>query len=371
MSNSTKILLRVTGIMVASTVGVGIFALPFAFQAGGWFTGTLFLFAVTLFLVFAHSIHWDVLQKTGERQYLLGLVGRYCGKTAEFFGFFVIIGGLILALSAHLILGADFLGLLFPAIAPWTFVIFWILTSFPLFIRMKNLALSESLEAIFILSIIAFVFFKGLYGGVFPSILAVVPQGIFLPFSIILFALAGWSGLDSAFRYAHDAKIDLHKAKRAALWGTVLAAFCYALFVVGIWMVAEKITPDAISGLANLPRVETGVFLVLGLFALWASYIPISLEIKNSLSKDLKLSKLTGFSVALCVPALFALLGAKNFIGIVGLVGGVFLAFQYLLILVVGRRALPLVSSRRIVSDVVSVAFVLVAIYEIYHFVVG
>ena len=72
----------------------------------------------------------------------------------------------------------------------------------------------------------------------------------------------------------------------------------------------------------------------------------------------------------LFVPLILIWLGFNNFLETVGLVGGVFLAFQYLLIVLVSRKVLALKGFKRIVSDLVILIFALAIVYEIYYFVI-
>jgi hypothetical protein len=62
--------------------------------------------------------------------------------------------------------------------------------------------------------------------------------------------------------------------------------------------------------------------------------------------------------------------GFNQFAVVLGLAGGCFIALQYLLILLVGRRALALSTVQKLFLDLISVVFVLAAVYEVGTFVV-
>ena len=70
------------------------------------------------------------------------------------------------------------------------------------------------------------------------------------------------------------------------------------------------------------------------------------------------------------VPLIVVLSGFNQFIVVLALAGGCFIALQYLLILAVGRRALALSSFQKILLDIVMAVFVVVIVYEAYGFVV-
>jgi hypothetical protein len=109
---------------------------------------------------------------------------------------------------------------------------------------------------------------------------------------------------------------------------------------------------------------------ILGLIAVGTVYLPISREIRNSLEKDLHWNKFLARGIVLFLPLAFVALGFNNFLAIVGLVGGVFVGLQYLLIISVGRRALVLGRVRKFFLDLVAAVFVIAAVYQVWTFVV-
>ena len=52
------------------------------------------------------------------------------------------------------------------------------------------------------------------------------------------------------------------------------------------------------------------------------------------------------------------------------LAGGIFIGTQYLLIIFVGRHALSLSRSEKLLLDVLALVFISAAVYEIYTFIV-
>jgi hypothetical protein len=98
--------------------------------------------------------------------------------------------------------------------------------------------------------------------------------------------------------------------------------------------------------------------------------MPISREIRNSLERDLGWNKSVSRTVIVFAPLLLVLAGLTNFLVIVGLVGGLFLSTQYLLIVSVGRRVLALSSTRKFFLDLTAAAFVIAAVYEVWTFVI-
>lgn len=55
------------GILAATTIGAGMFALPWVLSHVGWSTFLFLLIGLGLVIAFAEVLYWQVLQKTGER----------------------------------------------------------------------------------------------------------------------------------------------------------------------------------------------------------------------------------------------------------------------------------------------------------------
>ncbi len=366
-----KDFLKIAAIIAAATVGDGVFALPFIFYKSGWLLGLLYLAFLATIVIVAHVIYLRVLEQEDEKERLLGLVKIYFGKWGFGIGFFAIVAGLLLAIVAFLVLGGRFVSLLLPSIPPlYALIAFWAFTTIPILLRDRRVVKLELLGIICTSVIIVFVFVFAWphvgFGGIEPM----NPGNAFLPFGVILFSLAGWTGVEPAYE---TRKKDGSWGKSPAAMlaaGTVFAVILYALFVMGILGSAATVTPDTLSGLTNWPMWQRSFLAILGFLAVWTIYMPTSREIKNSLERDLGWNPIATRLLILFLPLTLVLAGFNNFIVVVGLVGGFFLSLQYLFIVLVGRRALALSSWKKLSMDLLALVFTLAAVYEVYYFVV-
>jgi amino acid permease len=365
--------MRTAAIVAAATVGDGVFALPFVFMQSGWLVGLFYLVVLGIFVSAAHVVYLKTLEKIGEKERLLGLAKKYFGSGGFWVGFVAIVLGLLLTLVAYLILGAQFVRLAIPSVPPlWALVIFWILTSLPVFLSDRRVVSLELAGIVCTSAIIIFIFVSAwpniTFAGV-PAVNAASAANLFLPFGAILFALAGWTSIEPAYesRKRFGAASD---PWRALAFGTFFVALLYALFVAGILGSAPAVAPDTVSGLAAWPVWKKELLAVFGFLAIATVYMPISREIRNALEKDLRWGKPASRALILLLPVALVLLGLNNFLVVVGLVGGLFISLQYLLIVSVGRRALVLSRVKRIALDLVAAVFVVAAVYEVWTFVV-
>ncbi len=358
--------------MAATTIGAGIFSLPYIFQASGWPLAIFFLFALSAAVHFSQFLYLKSLAAEGGRRRLLGMVGEYYGPVGRQFGLVVIVGGLVLTLVVYLVLAGSFLSLFAPGwILPGTFI-FWLTASLIIIFQLRRLVVSEVLGSMFLLAVVAWIFLAG-SGGLTADKFHLLPSSAsawILPFAPILFALAGWTAVEPIYEYAKKRGLSLRECGSAMAAGTFGSALAYALFVLGITGASVLVTPDTVSGLSGSGLLFLLPIAILGVLAIWTSYVPIGLEVRRSLEVDLRWPLGWSTAVVLFLPPLLLRLGLSDFLAVIGLVGGVFLGLEYVLILIAGRRALRLRGGERAWTSLLILVFVLAAVYEIYHFVI-
>lgn len=360
--------LKGAGILAATTIGAGVFALPYLFAKAGWLTGTAYLLFLGLLLGWVHRLYLQALAQAGGKKRLLAFLREE--QSDWLFGLSVIavVGGLVLTLVVYLVLGVEFTLILFPSLdARVAFFLFWIIGTGPIALGVRRIGSFEFLGTFLLVGIMLGLFFYGAGGirDVFRSP-AFVFDSLLLPFGAVLFSLAGWTALEPLYA-THGGSPAFQKRLFMSLWlGTAIVVASYLLFIGGVLGSGVPVAPDALSGFVfATPRVAR--FLsIFGLFALWTSYIPVGFEIKNLLGGDMGWSYAFPFVAA--VPPLLVVLGVDTFIEAIGIAGGVFVALQYALILFVARKKVLQPGIVRSFTFLVSVLFFLVALYEAYGF---
>jgi amino acid permease len=358
--------LNSVGIFVAATIGAGIFALPKTFELGGWALGTLYLVSLSGILIYAHYIYWLALEKRGNPS-LLGLVNSELGGWAKQIGFVSIILGLLLTLAAYLVLGGEFLQriLSFPMYA--VVLGFWAVCSLPILFNFSRFVLLEVLGSVFMVAVIIYLFVVSPEGGKFFSMDAVNFKNMFLPFGPFIAALAGWTAIEPMIKESGKSKV-LKRPLKVLVYGAFVVVVLYFIFSVAISGSSSIVSSDSISGIDLLPVSAVLLLSFLGLFAVWTSYLPIVLEIKKALHRDLKFGEAVSFMVPILLPILGVWAGLNNFFGIISFVGGVFLSIEYVLIIFASEKALGLSGWKSLLAGVCGVVFGLIAVYEITYF---
>jgi len=88
------------------------------------------------------------------------------------------------------------------------------------------------------------------------------------------------------------------------------------------------VSPDGLSGLYNAPYPLLFLAGVLGIFALWTSYFFLGVAVRDIFRYDLKLRLLPALVAVIFLPIGLYLAGLTNFLLLMGIIGGVFLAMD-------------------------------------------
>lgn len=363
-------LLASLAILVAATVGAGIFSLPFIFQRTGMFRAAFLLLILALVVAASHALYYEALQKEGTRESFLSLVKKYFGPVGSALGFFITVVGIFLALAALLAVGARFVGILFPFLgASGAVLVFWILGS--LFLTENR---REGVKVgLFATAGIAFVivFLVGLSSLVRQSsLLAPEHLGFLVAFGPILFAISGWTGVEP-IRDVLKGTAGEKKPGKLFLFGTLFVAAVYVLFAVAIVRISSPVAPDTLSGISYGMPWLTKLLAFFGALAIVAGYFPLGLEAKRSLKASLKFSTAVSDALVILLPVAIIFLTAANFLDLIGVTGGIFISVQYLLILAVSRKSLHLRGMKLCVWFLASGVFTLALLGEAYYIFFG
>lgn len=357
-------------LVIATTIGAGMFALPYAVSRIGWVPALGLLAGLACCVVYAHELYARVLIHFNEHRRLPGLARTELGNISFWPTFLVVFLGIIFSLVAYLLLAARFLHLLVPALPEdIALVLFWMAASLPLLARLRAFVRIEAMGTFVKAGLILVVaLLAGRSAAAFGNLPAFGESSFAEAYGPILFALAGWTAVAPVTEYLKK-RAGARQLRTALLLGTLASAALYICFVWGAASVGGPITEDAISGFASgnvawlLPIV-----CLLGLFAVWTPYLTAALEIKDMIVDDLRRPAVIGLVVAIFFPPALILAGLTSYFFVVSLAGGFLLSIQYLLILLIGRRVLNLRGFARFALDGAMLVFLVAALYEGRHF---
>lgn len=328
------------GVLAGGIIGAGVFSLPYMFSRSGLLVGFFYLAVAAAVYSVIHLLYADLMLRTPGEHRFVGYANLYLGRPFFYLGIVMAIIQMLFVLTIYLILSVRFTDLAVPGGSEMAkLLIFWLLGSFAIFMKLKRLALSEALVTVGIVAIILIIFGVGVVH--LPSLkdLPLIASGasLLLPLPAILFALSGRVAIPAVLSYVklkHGEARAAHKiTKRIIIWGTLLPAIVYGLFVLGTLGITPSPTDDAVTGLVGLAPVFLVLLVgLLGWLSLWSSYILVGLDVSRTLQHDLKISHFWRVTLVVFGPIVFYLAGFNNFITLISFVGGILLSIEGILI---------------------------------------
>ena len=363
MKETLKSSLLAISLLAGTIIGAGVFALPYVFKSAGILTGFFYLALATIVYICVYRMYATVIEKTPGDHRFVGYARIYLGKWTSFLTVLMAIVEMLLVLTIYLILSQSFGNLVSNfGYGTETLIIFWLIGSAWIFLGVRRIAISELAITAGFTVIILIVLWLGLPNlvGNFSGV-PLLPSRLtwFLPFAAILFSLSGRQAIPEMFRLAPAAKI-----KKLIVWGTVAPAVIYGLFVISILAISPSTSPDSVIGLiGHAPNWILIAIGAIGVLTILSSYSTIGLDIYETLELDLKIPHWLRMGIVIFIPLLLYFAGLNSFIGLISLVGGVFLALEGILIIWIWLKA----TNRRISLPVALLAFIFVMalVYEI------
>ena len=330
-------------LLVASTVGIGFFGIPYTFARAGFGVGFILFAILTVLILITNLLYGEIILRTHERHQFVGYVRLYLGRwarLANLFTFWVSVYGAFIGI---LIVNGEFLSKFLsffgyrvsPALLSTLFVVVAIGL---VYAGLKTVSHVDFVVMAVSIAIVGLIAVFGIPHLSSDNFVFSNRQAWFLPFGVILFALNAIQGVPLV-REALIGKERLYR--RALLWGTLIPAVLYIVFIVVVVGVSGANTsPSAISGLA--PKLGRGIVMVGSLFGFLTSstiFLSIITAFRMSLREDFQLRRRGDFLLPLLPGLILFLLGVRNFIEIIGLVGGIAVSIDMILLLMVYAKS--------------------------------
>lgn len=336
LNSPDKIFWLSVATLVGSTIGVGVYGLPFAFQKAGFLVGFLFLAGLGGFMLLTNLLYGEIVLRTESRHQLIGYTNKYLGGLVAKINLFTVMLGSYGALIGIIIISGGFLANIFAAwfrISPagWS-AVFVILAAIFIFRGLRAVSkIDFFMMVVFAIVVLAI----GLWGAekIRPDNFTLAMKDFwFLPFGVIMFALNGIPGVPLA-REVLTGRED--KLRGAIFAGSLIPAVFYFIFtaiVVGVS--GDSTSPDAISGL-SVP-LGAGVVLIGSLLGFMTSstiFLNIGTSLKKSFQQDFRFKHRWAWLLAVLPPYVLYFSGIRNFIDIISLVGGVAVSMEMVILI--------------------------------------
>ena len=329
-------------------IGVGLFALPYVtLKVGFWVILGYFLILGSL-VVLIHLFFGELSLKTPDFKRLPGFARTYLGNGGELIAYISTIFGILGALLAYLIVGGEFLTELLKPILGGNYLIYtlfyFIVGAFLIFFGIKAIAKVEFWGLILFFAILAAIFFRGqnfidiqnlFIGNWEPG-----SGNLFLPYGVILFSLWGATLIPEIEEMLRGRKKTILKIIPIAILIPMIVYLFFIYLILGI--TGPQTTESALTGLRNILGDGTvSLALILGLLTTFTSFITVGLTLKKVFWYDFKLNKNLAWLITCFVPLILYLAGFQGFIAVISAVGGIMLAVDGILILLMYKKVRP------------------------------
>jgi len=333
--------LLATAILVGTTIGAGIFGLPYTFAQVGFWPGLFYLLALGGVVLLLNLIYGEIILRTPGDHQLTGYGQIYLGQKGKLLASLALFISLYGALLAYLIKIGQFLALIFNLPSPVEFSLgFFFFAVVAIFFGLRAVSQIESILVALILGFILLISLVG-FNQIDWANLQMINLNLVtlaLPYGVILFALTGSAAVPEMEEILRR---QPKKLKKAIMIGTLIPLLVYlsfALLIVGIC--GSKTSDDALSSLAGfLPNWIVRVGAGLGILTMGTSFLTLGYVLREVWYRDYQLPKPIALALACFPPLVFFLAGTKNFISVLEITGALTGGLSGLLILLLYQKA--------------------------------
>lgn len=322
-------------LFVGTIIGVGLFGLPYITLQTSLLTVLIFFIVITVAMILLHHFYAEIGIHSKEIHHTPGYAGKYLGRWAKHLALVSEGVGLFGAQLAYLIVGGGFLARLFnqaeTPFEPIFIAVFFVVGSWLIWKGLKSVIETEFIMLIMLVLLVILFFIFSFFKAQASPLAVGLGGNPWLPYGVVVFSLFGLSAvpeLNLLFRGQEK------KLNRILLWGIIIAAIIYIMFVWSVLSISGGTTSEeSLSGL--LPFIPVWLFklaLLFGILTTFTSFLAIGLALKRMFFEDYNLPLSTSWFIAMGVPLLLYLIGFNNFLKAISISGSIGLTISGVII---------------------------------------
>jgi len=319
-------------------IGAGVLGIPYAVAQVGLFIGILYIIILGGIMMALNLLVGEIMVRTKGKKQLVGLAKRYLGTTGQVFMSVIIYLGLFGTLVVYIIGIGESLATIFSGGAFFWSTVFFLLGSIVIFIGLRTIKKIEFLLILGVLVIVGVIAIFSTPYVALPHITYTNWGALLFPYGVILFAFHGTTSIPEA----HSLLIHKsHILKKAFIYAMLIAMCIYAVFAV----IVVGVTGTQTTGIATIGlglAIGPSMLLFGNLFAVLAmgsSFLMVGVALRDSFVWDIKIPQTLASFLVCGIPFLIFLLGLRQFITAVDIVGGLFGSMEFVLLLLIYYQA--------------------------------
>ncbi len=327
-------LFQAVALIVSGTVGAGILGIPYAIAQVGWLPGFFSIVLIGLLMMGVNLLIARIVIGTNQQLHFVGLANRYLGAVGKYL-MSVIMYGMLFGILVVYILGVgESLAALFGWDPRLWSTVFFLLGAICILFGLRTIKSVEFFLSLGILCVVLII-----SATLVPSIETthfgfVSLHNVLVPYGVLLFAFHGATSLPEVYSLVQNKEKFFIEAVKVS---SVIVIAIYALFTFVVLGVTGPYTTEIAT--VGLGQAIGPVMLVLGnifaVLAMGTSYLVAGLALRDSLTWDMNMSRPLATAAVTCIPYLIFLFFATSFVGMIDLVGGVFMTSEIVLLLII------------------------------------
>jgi len=327
-------------VLIGTIVGAGIFAIPYAISKSGIGPGLFYFLILGLVVTLLHLFFGEIVLRTKGKNRLIGYAQKYLGKWGKISISISTLLGITGVLLAYIILGGEFLKIIFSpffSLSPfWFSLIFWFPLIYFVFRGIKTIAPVEVFTNLFFFIMIFLIFFLLLPKINLENFHLINLNHLFLPYGVIMFSLMGFTAIPEMADVLIEPK-ERKDLKKIIIFASIITIILYLFFSLSIIGVSgENTSPDALSGLFQFLGKKIVILgALIGVITLADSFLIICLYFRNVLIFDYKFPKIWAFLLSVSLPLFLFLIGFREFISVISFIGTILAMIEGIVILLI------------------------------------
>lgn len=326
-------------LLTSTIIGAGIFGIPFIIAKVGLLIGLSTMVLVWVAVTYIHLCIAEVTLRTRGHSQLPGLAVKYLGRFGGIIYGILFLFLSFLALTAYLIGGGEILYALtsFWSSTIWG-VILWCIGFVVVFIGLKGIRVGAAYLAPLLFGLVIIFVFVSAPHIELNNFKIFGESNFFFPFGVFLFAFGGMSVIpELELLFPHGGRV----IERVIFIGSFLPLITYIVFsLVVVGVTGIETTPVATIGLIDRIGVIAGVLGgIVTVIAMGTSLLMHGLGARRVFEWDMCFSRGFATFLAMGIPLLLFLFGAKDFIQTIGIAGALGIGIEGILAVLIFWRA--------------------------------
>lgn len=327
-------LFEAVALILSGTIGAGILGIPYAVAKSGLLIGVIYIIGLGLLMIGLNALLGFVAINTSEQHQLPGLTKKYLGKYVGFVMSAISYVMFFSVLVVYIIGEGSSLSALFGGSEFFWSIAFFLFASIFIILGIRTIKVVELFLMFAVLLVVIILAIIALPHTELAQYSYVNLKNFAFPYGVILFAFHGASSIPEAYSLLKNRETSFKKAIRIAGIIVILVYLLFTFLVIGI--TGNSTTEIATIGLGSKLGRSVNIFgNIFASLIMGTSFLMASISLRDSLSWDYRIKPwLSTLSVCLLPISIF-LLGMRQFIELIDIIGGVFVSLELFIIILI------------------------------------